>query len=110
MIIVNFSVLGRYDASGQPGPFHALAVISIVTTALGWLLLRRQGPRNRAVEAHASFMTWSLIGVVTAGLAQGATYSWPAHSPWPVVMVIGASVATGLIFVPRLVSRQLRRG
>jgi uncharacterized membrane protein len=108
MIVVNLSVIGKYDGSGRPGAFHALAVISIVTTALGWLTLRRQGRRNRAVEAHASFMTWSWIGAVTAGLAQAANQRWPEHSPWPVMFVIAVATAIGLLYVPRFVSRQQR--
>jgi uncharacterized membrane protein len=106
MLVVSAAVIGRYDGSGRPGPFHALAVISILTTALGWLALRRTGRGNRAVHAHASFMTWSWIGAVTAGLAQAANQWWPAYAPWPVVLVIAATTAIGLICVPRLASRQ----
>ena len=109
MLVVNLSVLGVYEATGQPGAFHVLAVVSIVTTGLGWLSLQGRGRANRAVEAHASFMTWSWIGVVTAGLAQAATHQWPEQSPWPVVFVVGLAIATGSVCVPRFVSRQLRR-
>jgi uncharacterized membrane protein len=109
MIVVNFSVLGLYGATGQPGPFHVLAVVSIVTTSLGWLSLQRRGRGHRAVEAHAAFMTWSWIGVVTAGVAQAANHQWPEQSPWPVVCVVGIATAAGLVCVPRFVSRQLRR-
>ena len=108
MGVVNLAVIGRYDGSGRPGPFHALAVISILTTALGWWTLSRRVRGNRAVHAHASFMTWSWIGAVTAGLAQAANQWWPDHSPWPVVLVIAAATASGFVLVPSFVSRQVR--
>ena len=109
MLVVNLSVLGMYEATGQPGPFHVLAAFSIVTTGLGWLSLQRRGRAGRALEAHASFMTWSWIGVLTAGLAQAANHQWPEQSPWPVVFMVGLATATGSVYVPRFVARQLRR-
>ena len=109
MLVVNLTALSTLDGSQRPGAFHALAVISIGTTGAGWLWLKMPGCRNRAIGAHASFMTWSCIGVVTAGLAQAAHRMWPHYSPWPVVLVIGVTTAAGLVCVPRVVSRQLRR-
>ncbi len=37
MLAVAVPVLFVYDITGGPGPFHALAVVSLLTTALGWL-------------------------------------------------------------------------
>ena len=107
MVLVNVPVLLLYDDTGRPGPFHVLAVVSLVTTALGWLSVRRR-PRGRgAVGSHASLMTWSWIGVVTAGLAQLANRQWPEQTPWPVVSVVGLATGVGLLCVPRYVARQL---
>lgn len=108
MMVVNLSVIRKFDGSARPGAFHMLGVISILTTALGWLPLRKQRRDNRAVQAHASFMTWSWIGAATAGLAQAANQLWPQHSPWPVTLVIAVATATGLMCVPRFVSRYHR--
>ncbi len=111
MLAVAAPVLFVYEDTGRPGPFHALAVVSIVTTGLGWLSLqgRRRVRGGRAVQAHASFMTWSWIGVVTAGLAQFANREWPEQSPWPVLIVVALATATGAVCVPRFVTRELRR-
>lgn len=108
ILAVNLPVLVRYEATGGPGPFHVLAVVSLVTTALGWLFMNR-GRTERTVAGHASLMTWSWIGVATAGLAQAANQQWPAQSPWPVITVVAVATASGLAVVPRYVSRQLRR-
>jgi uncharacterized membrane protein len=43
ILVVNFSVLALYEDTGRPGPFHLLAVVSIVTTGLGWLSLQGRG-------------------------------------------------------------------
>jgi len=104
MIAVALPVLFVYDITGRPGAFHVLAVVSLVTTGLGWLSGRRGHSRGSLV-AHASFMTWSWIGVVTAGLAQLANQQWPERSPWPVLVVVGVATAVGAVVVPRSVAR-----
>jgi uncharacterized membrane protein len=110
MLVVSLPVLLVYDTTGRPGPFHVLAVVSLATTALGWRAARRRGgDRRRAVAAHATLMSWSWIGVVTAGLAQLANARWPERSPWPVLAVIGLATAAGALSVGPLVSRALRR-
>lgn len=81
ILVVNLPVLGLYEDTGRPGPFHLLAVVSIVTAGLGWLSLQGRGRGGRAAQAHASFITWSWIGAVTAGLAQFANHEWPEQSP-----------------------------
>lgn len=107
MVLVNLPVLFLYEDSGRPGPFHGLAVVSLVTTTLGWLSMRRR-PRGRsALAAHGAFMTWSWIGVATAGLAQLGNRLWSEQAPWPVVAVVAVATGVGLITVPRYVSRQL---
>jgi uncharacterized membrane protein len=107
MLAVNLPVLLVYEQTGGPGAFHLLAVVSLVTTALGWAGLRGWGPPS--VGRHAAFMTWSFIGVATAGLAQLANQQLPARSPWPVLAVVAVTTALGLLVVPRYVARQLRR-
>lgn len=109
LLLTNVPVLFLYEATGRPGPFHVLAVVSLATTGLGLLSGRRaaQGPRSGArIEAHAALMTWSWIGVATAGLAQLANRQLPEQSPWPVLAVVGLASAVGLSLVPRYVTSQ----
>lgn len=109
MTAVNVPALFLYQTSGGPGPFHVLAVVSVLTTGAGWWSVRGGGARADAVRRHAELMTWSWIGVATAGIAQLANRVSPDQAPWPVLTVVSASTALGLTLVPRLVSRQLRR-
>jgi uncharacterized membrane protein len=106
MLTVNIPVLFVYDTTGAPGVFHVLAVVSLVTTALGWSALHR---RPRRVRAHAAFMTWSWLGVVTAGLAQFANREIPQQAPLPVVAVIVLTTGIGVLGIPRFVALQQRR-
>lgn len=61
MLAVSVPVLFVYEMTGGPGPFHALAVVSLLTTARGWLAVRRRGPSRPGVAAHGTFMVWSWI-------------------------------------------------
>ena len=105
MLAVAVPVLFVHDITGRPGPFHALAVVSLLTTGLGWLSARRRGHSRPGVVAHATFMAWSWVGVVTAGLAQLANHRWPQESPWPVLGVVGVATLIAASVVPRLVAR-----
>jgi uncharacterized membrane protein len=55
MLAVNVPALLLDDATGGVGPFHVLAVVSLVTMALGWLSLqgRRRG-RTRSPRTAPS--------------------------------------------------------
>ena len=107
MLAVLLPVLFLYEATGRPGPFHALGAVSLVTIALGWLAVRGHGRRRSGVRVHATFMAWSWIGLVSAGLAQLADATWPDRSPWPVLVVVALATAVGAVAVPRGVARAL---
>ena len=107
MLLVNLPVLVRYEETGRPGPFHVLAVVSLVTTTLGWLSVRRRARGRSTIAAHGAFMTWSWLGLATAGLAQLGNRQWSEQAPWPVVAVVALATGIGLVTVPRYVSRQL---
>ena len=107
MLAVSVPVLFVFDIDGRPGPFHVLAVVSLLTTGLGLLAVRRRGRALSGVAAHGTFMVWSWIGVVTAGLAQAANHRWPGASPWPVLAVVGLATVAGALAVPRVVARGL---
>ena len=107
MLAVAVPALFIYDITGRPGPFHVLALVSLVTTTLGWLSVRRRGQSRPSVAAHGTFMAWSWVGVITAGLAQLGNHEWPQQSPWPVLAVVGVATLIGAVAIPRLVSRAL---
>jgi hypothetical protein len=100
--------LHREDAFGV---FHALAVASLVTIAVGLspLLLGRRSPQ--VIATHAYCMTWSYAGLVAAGCGQLAGAVGQGAGAWVVPVVIGAvlSVSAVAIFarVPSTLARLL---
>jgi uncharacterized membrane protein len=110
LLLVNVAALSlhREDAFGV---FHALAVASLVTIAVGLspLLLGRRSPQ--VIATHAYCMTWSCAGLVAAGCGQLAAAVGQGAGAWVVPVVIGAvlSVSAVAIFarVPSTLARLL---
>ena len=87
------------------GVFHALAVASLVTIAVGLspLLLGRRSPR--IIATHAFCMTWSYAGLAAAGCGQLAVAVGQDLSAWVVPVVIGAVLsASGVVIFGRVPS------
>jgi len=62
-----------YRLTGSFGPFHIFALVALVTLGLGMgtVLLRR--PRGSWMEAHATWMSWSYVGLLAAFAAESLT-------------------------------------
>lgn len=89
LVLVNVAALSlhREDVFGV---FHALAVASLVTIAVGLspLLLGKRSPT--VIGTHAFCMTWSYAGLVAAGCGQLAVAVGQDLAAWVVPAVIGA--------------------
>lgn len=66
MIGLIVSALSIYDLTENFGPFHVAAIVATITLFMGLasVLLRR--PRKQWIEAHATWMSWSYIGLIPA--------------------------------------------
>ena len=84
MLVSNLVVLTIYQDSGQPGIFHGLAIVSLVSLSVGFALVRLPGAGLGRRIAHGHIMFWSYAGVVAAGLGQGATFL--GFSPWAAIL------------------------
>ena len=93
------------------GVFHALAVVSLVTVAVGLspFLLGKRSPV--VITTHAYCMTWSYAGLLAAGCGQLAVAVDLDAGAWVVPVTIGAvlSISGVVIFgrVPRILDRML---
>ena len=85
MLVSNVIVLGIYEDTDQPGMFHLLAVISMISLVGAIALVRMPGTNTGRRIAHGHVMLWSYGGIVAAGLGQGATAL--GHPPWPAILV-----------------------
>jgi len=110
LVLVNVAALSLHRENVF-GVFHALAVASLVTIAVGIspLLLGKRSPR--VIATHAFCMTWSYAGLAAAGCGQLAVTVGPDLAAWVIPAVIGAVLSMGgvVIFgrVPLILDRLL---
>jgi uncharacterized membrane protein len=98
LVVVNVAALSLHRENVF-GVFHALAVASLVTIAVGLapLLLGRRSPR--VIATHAFCMTWSYVGLAAAGCGQFAVAVGQDLAAWVVPVVIGAVLSIGAIVI-----------
>jgi uncharacterized membrane protein len=109
LVLVNEAALSLHRENTF-GVFHVLAVVSLVTIAVG-LSPILFGKRSRpAVATHAYCMTWSYAGLVAAGCGQLAVAvgqddigAWVVPAAIAMVLAISAVVIFGR--VPSIIDR-----
>jgi len=110
LVVANVAALSlrRENAFGV---FHALAIVSLVTLAVGLtpMLLGKRSPV--VIATHAYCMTWSYAGLVAAGCGQLAAVVGEEAGAWIVPLVIATALSTSAagIFmrVPPILHRML---
>lgn len=113
LVVVNVAALSVHRENTF-GVFHVLAVVSLVTIAVGVapLLLGRRSPA--VIATHAYCLAWSSAGVVAAGCGQLAAAAGQGDGSWvvPVVIVTVLAVSGIVIFgrVPSTLDRVLGDG
>ncbi len=89
MLGLNVTALSIYRLFGTFGPFHVLAVVSLVTIVLGLLHVILRRPKKNWYEHHAYWMSWSYVGLAAAAAAE-VTSRVPDSPFW--WMVVGGSL------------------
>jgi uncharacterized membrane protein len=110
LVLVNLAALSlhREDTFGV---FHALAVASLVTIAVGLspLLLGKRSPM--VMTTHAYCMTWSYAGLVAAGCGQLTVAVGQDVGAWIVPLAIATVLAiSGFVIFGRVPSTLDRMG
>ena len=70
MLALNISALFIYRLYGSFGPFHWLALMSLLTLVAGMVPVFTRRPKGRWLELHASFINGSYVGLVAATAAE----------------------------------------
>jgi uncharacterized membrane protein len=110
LVLVNVAALSLHQEN-MFGVFHALAVVSLITIAMGLtpLLLGKRSPA--AIATHAYCMTWSYAGLVAAGCGQLTVAVGQDAGAWlvPVAIGVALSISAVVIFgkVPPVLDRML---
>ena len=104
LVLVNVAALSLHRENTF-GVFHALAVVSLVTIAVGLspLLLGKRTPM--VIATHAYCMTWSYAGLVAAGCGQLAVAVGQDFGAWVVPVAIAAVLSiSGVVIFGRMPS------
>jgi uncharacterized membrane protein len=98
LLLVNVSALSVYEDSAGVGPFHVLAVVSLITLLGGFIPAFLRRPAPWWLDLHAYLMSWSYVGLVAAGVAQIATMSsslpgwFTVGVPSVLVVLVGGAI------------------
>ncbi len=118
MLTVNITALLIYRLFGGFGPFHAMAIVSLVGVLMGTVTARRArrsretrrtDVRPGLVEAHYLWMTWAYVGLIAAFASETIT-RYPAFRP---VLgggrLFGVAVAAATFVIVGIGSQWIRR-
>ena len=89
MLGLNASALLIYRLFGTFGPFHAAALVSLMTIIAGLIPTVLHRPRHNWLEHHAYWMTWSYVGLLAAAASE-VTTRVPSSPFW--WMVFGSTL------------------
>ena len=70
MIALNTSAFFIYDLFGNFGPFHWMAVASLVTLLAGMIPVLTRRPKGHWLAVHAGFISGSYVGLVAGAAAE----------------------------------------
>ena len=104
MLALNLTALFIYNLFGRFGPFHALAIVSLVTLLGGMIPNIARWPRKIWLEFHAIFMLWSYVGLLAAAVAEvtsrlpGLPFAPAVIAPSLIVSVIGGVLIHTRVF------------
>ncbi len=92
MIWLNATALLIYDLFGGFGPFHWMALASLLTLAGGYVAARRR--RRGWIRMHGELMGWSYVGLVAAAVAEGV--SRLPGAPFAASVIVSSLAVIGL--------------
>ena len=106
---VNVTALFIYNLTGEFGPFHVFAIVSLASVLLGVGHARLRRPERGWRERHAYVMTWTYVGLLSAAAAEATTRLPETSFWWMVLAASGAVLAAGGLVITRQLPRTLRR-
>lgn len=111
MLALNISALFIYRLYGHFGPFHWMALGSLLTLAAGMVPVFTRRPKGRWLERHAAFINGSYVGLVAAFAAE-ITSRLPGTEAHFGLVVGGTSalvIGVGAALIHRNLSQSIHR-
>ena len=110
MVALNVSALFIYRLYGTFGPFHWLALGSLITLIAGMVPVFTRRPKGRWLALHAAFINGSFVGLVAATAAE-ITSRLPGTEESFGLVVAGTSIAVmfiGGVLIQRFTPMSIR--
>jgi uncharacterized membrane protein len=95
MLVVNATAFFIFRVTGNFGPFHWLALVSLTSLLGGMVPVLARRRISGWIYWHYYFMSWSVVGLYAAFWAETFTRLLPMSRFWPAVVV--ATAATMLV-------------
>jgi len=101
ILTLNISALLLYSRTGEFGPFHVAALLSLATLVAGAIPAITRRPRGAWLALHWEFMSWSFVGLLGGAVAETA-FRIPGLAYWPAI-VTGSllTILTGGVLIYR---------
>lgn len=110
MFGVNLTAFGLYELFGGFGPFHAAALLSLVTVIMGVIPAWRRRPRGEWIVRHYYWMTWSYVGLLAATASEAITRLADTFFWWMVLLATAGVAAIGAALINRKAASTIAEG
>ncbi len=111
MLALNVTALFIYKLYGRFGPFHWMALSSLLTLIVGMIPVFTRRPKGGWLELHAAFINGSYVGLVAATAAEitsripGTENAFGPVVAGTTILVIAAGTFLIRHYLPRSISR-----
>ena len=111
MIAVNVTALFIYIRFGAFGPFHWMAVASLLTLLAGMVPVFLRRPKRSWLQLHAGFISGSYVGLVAAAGAETFSHLPGAEAAYGLIVTITtiSIIGIGVYFVQRHLPNAIER-
>lgn len=106
---LNLTALFIYNLIGVFGPFHWLALASLVVIAAGLVPAIRKKPARTWLFYHAEFMSWSYVGLLAAAVSEITTRLLQFPFGWTVAVTSLLVLLTGGVILKKTVPVAISR-
>lgn len=111
MLALNISALFIYRLYGGFGPFHWLALGSLITLIAGMVPVFTRRPKGRWLQQHAAFINGSYVGLIAATAAEISSRLPGTEESFGLVVATTSALImiTGGILIHKLTPLALRQ-
>jgi len=111
MLALNVSALFIYKLYGRFGPFHWMALGSLLTLIVGMVPVFTRRPKKGWLELHAAFINGSYVGLVAAFAAEITSRLPGTENSFGLVVGITSAliIGVGAALIHRSLPQSIRR-